>query len=161
MKAVIEQITVTINQEVECLRGLLDIVQAERKALLERQPERLTSLAERKIGMCRELGIMQEHRRELMRQVAGNGPAPAKLSDLTQHLDPAERAPFKQAVSRVRQLAASLNRINSLNRVHVEEALDTVEHVLSILTGQSGNDGYLNRGQLPVRQAPRMLARQV
>lgn len=161
MKSVLIQITATINQEIECLRGLLDIVQAERAALLEREPDRLISLAERKIGKCRELGAMQERRRELMRQVAGDGPAPAKLGDLAAYLEPPERGPFKQAVSRLRELASNLGRINNLNRVHVEEALDTVEHVLSILTGQTGDDRYQARGVPPARQAPRMLARQV
>jgi flagellar biosynthesis/type III secretory pathway chaperone len=161
MRAVLFEITGAINLEIDCLRSLLDVVHSERDALKERQHERLISLAERKIALCNELAGIQQKRRGLIQQVVGNKSAPAKLKDLTPLLEEDEREPFQAAVRQIRELARNLERINSLNRTHVEEALDTVEHVLSILTGQNRKETYVGRGRPPTKQAPRMLARQV
>ena len=104
---------------------------------------------------------MQDERRRLMDQLDPERPAAMKLSDLAQFMAPDEREPFKATIRRLSVMAERLNNMNSLNKQFIEEALDTVEHLLGMLTAGMPNPVYGKGGPRQTANRPRIFAREV
>lgn len=161
MQSALNEIKILLDLEISCLRQLIDTVGRERDALLQARHEDLLSIGEEKLRLADQMQQLQQKRRLLMSQVTGADQQPTKLIELVPHLPPAERTPFRQALNRVSELARRLAKMNQVNRDFVHEALDTVEHMLDVLTGRRDLNGYSPRGPASRPSRPRMLVREV
>lgn len=161
MQPVIDLIKIELGKEVQGFRDLLEVVQEERDILLTGKHERLLETSERKLSLSQNLSQVQEERRRLMEQLDPERPEILKLSDLVCYLAPEDRIPFKSVVRRLSTMADRLNSMNSLNKQFIEEALDTVEHLLGMLTAGMPNPVYGGGGPQQVATRPRIFAREV
>lgn len=162
MKPVIESVVEKLGEETQCYRELLALVEQERKILLEGQHERLIPTSEKKLEISQRLAEAQGKRRELMDRLSGEGKDPIKLRDLLSYLPREKRAPFRAATKNLSSMAQRLARMNQENAAFITDALDTVEHLLAILTGQHENEAYGSRGGPVNKQSmPRLVAREV
>lgn len=146
MQYAVEKITSELAKEVQCYRELLEVVQTERDILLKGDHRQLMGTAEQKLSLTERLSIAQANRREAMIAVSGAPEVPAKLIDLTPFLPKENRADFRSAVREAARLAKRLNQLNEGNKGFIEEALDTVDHLLGIITGQAKANTYDSRG---------------
>ncbi|MFH1035745.1 MAG: flagellar protein FlgN [Pseudomonadota bacterium] len=164
MNSDVREIKDHIEQEIGCYRELMAVVEQERRCLLEGRHEDLLACVEQKIGLAQHLGQVQESRRQAMSRISPDPLHPVRLRDLGMMLPTDERGPFRDMLVRAQALAERLSQSSANNKVFVEEALDTVEHLLGILAGQGHQQGYGANGALNHRAAtcpPRMLAREV
>ncbi len=161
MQPVIELIKIELGKEVQGFRELLEVVEAERDILLTGRHERLLETSERKLTLSKNLTLVQEERRKLMEQLDPERTGPMKLSDLMQFMEREDRDPFKITLRRLSIMADRLNSMNNLNKQFIEEALDTVEHLLGMLTSGAPNPVYGKIGPQQHIQRPRIFAREV
>jgi flagellar biosynthesis/type III secretory pathway chaperone len=161
MQPVIELIKIELGKEVQGFRDLLEVVEEERNILLTGKHERLLETSERKLSLSNNLAGVQEERRRLMDQLDPERPQPMKLTDLAQFMDAEERPLFRATVTKLAGMAGELNSMNNLNKQFIEEALDTVEHLMGMLTSGVPNPVYGASGPKPGASAPRILAREV
>ncbi|MGD8562208.1 MAG: flagellar protein FlgN [Desulfarculaceae bacterium] len=157
----ISQIKKHLSDEIECFRDLLTVVEQERDILLEGKHENLMSLSQRKLELSQKLAQTQNQRRRLMEGLSPNPKEPLRLSDLSRHLPKEERSSFRDLVRILGAMAKRLATMNQLNKGFVEEALDTVEHLLGILTASNRNQCYSAQGSSQAPNLPRLLAREV
>ncbi len=164
MNSDVQEIKLHIEEEIGCYRELMAVVEQERAILLGGRHEELLACVERKIGLAQRLGQVQEARRQAMSRISPDPDHPLRLRDLGMMLPNEERGPFRELLVRAQALAERLSQASSNNKAFVEEALDTVEHLLGILSGNGQGAGYGARGALKARAGtcpPRMLAREV
>ena len=161
MQPVIELIKIELGKEVQGFRELLDVVEEERDILLHGKHERLLDTSERKLTLSQNLSRIQDERRNLMDQLDPERSEPMKLVDLVQFMDPDDQGPFKATVRRLSVMAEQLNSMNSLNKKFIEEALDTVEHLLGLLTTGMPNPVYGGKGPQHTASRPRIFNREV
>ncbi|MFZ5586615.1 MAG: flagellar protein FlgN [Thermodesulfobacteriota bacterium] len=159
----LRQIQDLLVQEVTCYRELLAVVDQERAILLSGEHQGLNASAERKLELAKRLEAVRAERLAVMARLSPDPRRPLRLRDLAASLPPAERAPFKALLGKAQELAEAVNRKNQSNQGFVQEALDTVEHLLGLLSGRGGGQTY---GQGGRRQAaptgpPRLLTREV
>ena len=72
------------------------------------------------------------------------------------------RSGFRETARTLSTLAQRVAGLNELNKQFIQEALDTVEHLLGIMTGRKMRKAYGKKGK--VEEAPsisRFLAREV
>ena len=153
-----------IEQEVLCYRQLLEVVEQERQILLNGQHERLLGTNEQKLELAHRLGVVQDERRQALASLSPDPGRPLRLRDLGDMLSGQERGPFRAMLAKAQQMAERLAQASQTNRSFVEEALDTVEHLLGILCGQSRDHGYTASGARAAQGGPtrpRLLAREV
>lgn len=161
MRETMQQISDHLAEEIECYRELLRVVESEQQILLHGRHEELLGTADEKLKLSQRLAHIQTERRELMTKPSGDGVRPAKLIDMTRYLPSEERPEFREAVKKAAQLSRRLASQNQLNKGYLEEALDTVEHLIGILTGRGRGNAYGRRGRMEAARVPRMLAREV
>jgi flagellar biosynthesis/type III secretory pathway chaperone len=160
MQPVIEQIVEKLGQETQGFRDLLKLVEEEREILLSGRHENLIPLSEQKLGLTQRLAETQQQRRALMQKLSPDHPL--KLGDLVAYLPRERRNPFKTALKTLSALAERLTGLNQKNAVFIGDALDTVEHLLAILTGQDQKEAYGARGAAISKPSmPRLLTREV
>lgn len=153
MQQAMQTIADELEKEIQCYRELLDVVSAERDILLSGDHGRLAEVTEQKIGLSSRLARAQESRREAMKKVLRQpANASVRLGDLTPMLPADRRGEFKAAVREAGLLAKRLSHMSHTNRSYLEEALDTVDHLLGILTG--GNKGIVYGADGQRRHAP-------
>lgn len=158
----ISEITELLQMEIGYLRELAEQLQAEKEALLSARHDELIAIGEMKLTLGQRLAEVQEQRRGLMARLGGPGGPPAKLGDLDQHLPAAQRGPFRAAVRTAADLAKRLTRLNQANHDFVTEALDTVDHLIGVLSGRGRQgDSYGAKGVLRPATGPRMVTREV
>lgn len=162
MHKAMQKITQELENEIQCYRELLDVVTAERDILLSGDHKRLAETAEQKISLSNRLARAQEARRKALQTLAPrSAKQPAKLSDLTPLLPVDRQAEFKAAVREAGTLAQRLSQMNTTNRRYLEEALDTVDHLLAILTGQGQGHIYGSNGVRRNAPSRSMVTREV
>ena len=162
MKPILESVVEKLGEETQCYRELLELVENERKILLEGQHERLIPISEKKLEISQRLAEAQKNRRKLMEEISGDDEKPLKLSDLASYLPREKRAPFRITLRNLSDMAQRLANMNRRNAAFITEALDTVEHLLAILTGQHESEAYGSRGgPVSKQRLPRLLAREV
>lgn len=162
-QAELKQIQDHLAQEVSCYRQLLEVVDEERAILLSGRHQGLGASAERKMGLAQRLDEIRNARLEVMAKLSPDPAKPLRLRDLAASLPPAERGPFRALLGKAQELAEHITRKNQANQSFVQEALDTVDHLLGLLSGRAQNQTY---GQGGRRQAapigpPRLLTREV
>jgi len=160
MQTVMEQIVEKLGQETQGYRDLLQLVEKEREILLSGRHEDLIPVSEQKLGLTQHLAETQKQRRALMQSLSPDHPL--KLSDLTTYLPREKRSPFRAALKTLTALSERLASLNQRNAVFINDVLDTVEHLLAILTGQDRKEAYGARGAAANKPSlPRLLTREV
>lgn len=158
----VEKITTELAKEVQCYRELLEVVRNERDILLGGDHRQLMGTAEQKLGLTERLAAAQEGRRAAMLAVSGKADTPAKLIDLTPLLPQESRSDFKAKVREAARLAKQLSQLNEGNKGFIEEALDTVDHLLGIITGKNrSNMTYDSRGMAQGSGGRNLVAKEV
>lgn len=164
MNVDMSEISQRMAEEIACYRRLMEILEEERQILLGGDHQGLQSTAERKLALARELAELQDQRRQAMARLAPAGGPPPRLGDLAGLLPSAERGPFKTMLGKAQGLAQRLRQLSQNNKAFVEEALDTVEHLLGILANGARPRGYDASGALASHRNPgpaRMVVREV
>ncbi len=159
----INKITDLLAREIDCLRELTGQLEAEKEALLSGRHDQLLGINEQKLILGKKLADIQNQRRELMARLGPADADPPKLIDLGRHLPAEQRRPFRAAVRTVAAMAGRLARLNQANHDFVAEALDTVDHLIEVLSGR-GRQGasYGAEGVMRTPTArPRMVTREV
>lgn len=163
MRELTRQIEQVIREEIVGFRRLIELAEEEHEILLEGEHQRLMQTAEEKLSLCQELMAKREKRRQLIASLAPGADSHPSLELVEPHLEPGRKGPFRQAVAELAALAKRLGRLSDTNRLYLEEALDTVEHLLAIMTGverdPGGKEGPYRGGKAP--NLPRFLAKEV
>lgn len=162
-QAELKQIQDQLAQEVSCYRELLAVVDEERTILLSGQHQGLNASTERKLGLASRLETVRNQRLAMMAKLSPDPDQPLRLRDLAADLPPGERGTFRALLGKAQALAETVLRKNQANQGFVQEALDTVDHMLGLLSGRGQGQTY---GQAGRRQAaptgpPRLLTREV
>lgn len=161
MQPVFEQIMEQLHREIVGYEGLLDTLREERDILLTGDHDELLAISERKLGLARDLERMQRERVATMLQVLpGIGRRP-RLADLEPHLPPEMKAGLRKAVRILTTLSERLSQANQNNKGYIEEALQTVEHILGAIVDSGPKMVYQAPNGHEARRQPRLLAREV
>ena len=152
-----------IEQEIGCYRELLQVVDQERDILLSGDHSELPRQAEAKLGIARRLDQTRQARQDAMARLAPEPGQPLRLRDLAELLPAPERGAFREMLVRAQALAENLAAKNQNNRCYVQEALDTVEHLIGILSGRAQGQTYGQGGRRNAAPSgpPRLLTREV
>ncbi len=163
MRGQMEKIRTSLATEIGCFRELLTVAERERDILLKGSHQELMDTAQLKLAIAQRLSVAQQERRQLMSRLspAAGGGQPLRLRDLTAFLPPEDQAPFREALGEAKSLAERLSDMNRVSKRYVEEALDTVDHLLGILSGRGASQGYSPHGRPAAVGRPRILARSV
>ena len=152
-----------VENEIGCYRELIQVVEREKDILLSGDHSGLPSQAEQKLGIARRLHQTRQARQEVMTRLSPDPASPLRLRDLAGLLPVAERPVFRALLQKAQTLAENLVTKNQNNQRFVQEALDTVEHLMGILSGQGRNQTYGQGGRRNTAPSgpPRLLAREV
>lgn len=162
MHDALREITSLLETEIGCMRELTDQLVAEKEALLAARHEDLIPISDAKLKLAHRLAEVQDQRRALMKKIGGREGAPAKLIDLAPYIPKSQRGVFRQAVHTVADMAQRLTSMNQANHDFVNEALDTVEHMINMLSGAGQKSvAYSAAGVMSQTSRPRMVAREV
>jgi hypothetical protein len=163
MQEQLNDIRSTLGEEIVCYRELLSVAERERDILLKGSHQELMDTVQLKLDISQRLAARQGERRRLLEALSPDKRRPLRLRDLVGFLPPEEQGPFRTALGEAQRLAQRLGDLSAVSKRYVEEALDTVEHLLAILTGQgrSQAQGYAPHGQRPAPVRSRILARAV
>ncbi|MFW6093490.1 MAG: flagella synthesis protein FlgN [Pseudomonadota bacterium] len=102
---------------------LLDTLQSERRALVERTPDALEEIVARKESLCREIS---EHQHVVLAELQPDGSFPESMRELG-------------------ELAEQCRALNSMNGRIAQRARQTTRTLLGILTGEP-KDALYHRG---------------
>ena len=161
MDKLLHEIQERLDRERLLFGRLLEVVERERDILLEGEHLRLVANSEEKVELCQELAGVQKERRELMARLV---PAEEQAPDLDGlvRMAPAEmRVGLKSRLNELRRLARRLDQLNRRNQEFLEDALDTVEHLMGVLAGGKRQAAYRASGRQEALAGPRLLAREV
>nr|MCA1905438.1 flagellar protein FlgN [Desulfarculus sp.] len=152
-----------IEDEVGCYREMIQVVERERDILLSRDHSGLPEQAEQKLAIARRLHQSRLARQEVMSRISPDPARPLRLRDLAGLLPAAERGIFRALLQRAQSLAESLTAKNQANARFVQEALDTVEQLMDILSGRDRSQTYDQEGRRNATSSgpPRLLTREV
>ncbi len=161
MQARLSEISKSLDGELDCLHELVSLAEQERDILLGGRHQELMATSERKLGAALRLQKAQEERRELLESLELAGRRFARMGELTPLLPPEQRESFRVNLRQADQLAQRVTALNQNNKRFVEEALDTVNHLVNILSGGGQRTGYNAQGAPASSNRPRFLAREV
>ncbi len=161
MESLLYEIQEHLAREHILFRKLLEVVEKERDILLEGEHFRLLANTERKLELCQELARVQKERRRLMARLMPAEEQAPDLEGLVKLVSGDKRAELKSRIKKMRRLARRLDQLNQGNRGFLEDALDTVEHLMGILAGGRRQAAYRAGGRQEAVPGPRLLAREV
>ena len=154
-----QEIARILAKEVEGLRQLLEVVEQEKQLLLAGSPEDLVPVSEQKLAICRRLEELKAERTRAMERAGLDPASPAALEELIRWAPSSQRQGLKALVDKARAIARTVARVGENNKRYLQEALDTVDKLLAILTGTDQPQGY---GHHPPRAlGPRLVAKEV
>ena len=157
---IMADITRHVHTEIDYYRQLLLVMQEEREILLKGRHDDLMPNCERKLDLSDKLAAVQKVRQEMMKSFNSDDFEVNKLSQLLPLLAGEERDDFYLCLTEADALSRRLSELNQLNRTYINEALDSIGHILSIFSGQQAG-GYTSKGgRLPL-SGRRILAREV
>ena len=145
-----ERIKHLLNQETEGLSSLLEALDKEKDILLKGQHQDLMANSEHKLEICQQLESIQKARQELVLNMVIAGEPIVKLSQLAPLLQAEQRDAFREQLIKADNLSKQLHERNQLNRAFINEALDSIGHVLSIISNQHNASGYNEIGRAHV-----------
>ena len=156
------QINARLEDEIQSYSELLELVQEEKEILLSGDHDRLLETSEKKLAISGRLLKQQTERRRLMAVLLPKGGGQARIRDLEPHVNPESRSAFRETARTLTGLAQKVAGLNERNKQFINEALDTVEHLLGILTGRRRYDAYGSKGKVEeAPSSPRFLAKEV
>jgi flagella synthesis protein FlgN len=126
---------IVLTEEVECSRQLLDCLEAERAALIERDLDTLETTTRRKFDCSQQLNQLETRRGALVESL-GFKNSPANLQHCFKTLPCADRLSslWQQILGNIESCRAS----NLSNGSILESGRQHVEQALCILRGQTG-----------------------
>jgi flagellar biosynthesis/type III secretory pathway chaperone len=151
-----------VKTEISYYHRLLQVLQQERDILLSGQHDQLLLNCESKMSLSEELHDLQSARQELLAQftVPDEGEEVVKLSQQLPLLEEKQWPEFRALLQEADILSRRLQDLNQINRTYINEALDSIGHILSIFTDQ--RRGVYNARGGPVSLSGRkILARKV
>jgi len=125
----------TLTQEVECTRQLLDCLESERAALVERDLETLEVTTRRKLDCSQQLEQLETRRGALVESL-GFENTPGKLQQCFKTLPCAER--LSRLWKQLLENTESCQTRNLTNGGILESGRQHIELALGILRGQTG-----------------------
>lgn len=162
MENTISQVYEMLKAEADLYRELLLLAQRERDTLLSRDHSALAGISQEKVMLCQRLAQRQHERRQAMARLAPEGRQdPLRLRDFIGQLPPEQRGRFSAVHRQLADMATRLTHLNNESRGFVQEALDTVDHLLGILTGRGKGGSYGRRGQPQQAMGARLMTREV
>jgi flagellar biosynthesis/type III secretory pathway chaperone len=159
MSQTAKRIQAELAREIELNRRLLVVVQQERDILLAGRHQRLMETSQRKVELCGKLAEVQERRRRLAAELSPDGEPPARLGELLALVPEEYRPALREQVAELTALAREVERTNQGNREFVQEALDTVEHLMAVLASGGRTQAYGRSA--PQATLPRLVTREV
>ncbi len=135
-----------LNEEVEALKELTLVLQAEQTALVELDLEAIEGLATKKEELVGRLAALTLARKNVMDQLKATHPA---LSSMAADPSPGELAralgedDLTDSLRKIKSLAVSIGELNSINRSLVSGSLVHLRQAMSIL-GISSSPGLYN-----------------
>ncbi len=159
MSQTAERIQAELDQEIELNRRLLAVVEQEREILLAGRHQRLMETSQRKVELCGQLAQTQERRRRLAAELSPQGRPPARLGELPALVPEEHRPALRRRIAELTHLARQVERLNQGNREFVQEALDTVGHLMGVLAGGGRSQAYGRSA--PQATVPRLVTREV
>jgi flagellar biosynthesis/type III secretory pathway chaperone len=151
-----------VKTEVSYYHRLLQVLQQERDILLSGQHDQLLLNCESKMALSEELHELQSARQELLSgfNLQSEGEEMVKLSALLPLLEEEEQREYRALLQEADILARRLRDLNQINRTYINEALDSIGHILAIFTDQQ-RGGYNARGGPISLNGRQLLARKV
>ena len=149
-----------VHTEIEYYSQLLQVMEEERDILLKGRHDDLMPNCERKLTLSDKLAKVQQMRQEMMKHFNSDEFKVSKLSQLLPLLAEEQRECFRLRLIEADTLSRRLSDLNQLNRVYINEALDSIGHILSIFSGQQAGGYTAKGGRLPL-SGRRILAREV
>ncbi len=134
MHPILPELGEKIAGEIASYRELLAVVEEERRILLSGDHQLLFATGEKKLALAQRLLAQREARRELMGRIEIGGRTTLRLDEFANLLPPPERQVFRDHTHTLATLAERLASQNEANQGFLREALDTVEHILGIIT---------------------------
>lgn len=157
---IMSAITEHVHTEINYYRQLLRVMEQERDILLKGRHDELMPNCESKLALSEELATIQKERQRLAAYFNTEDFAVIKLSQLIPLMPEEDRAGFREMLVEADTLSRRMSELNQLNRSYINEALDSIGHMLSILSGQQAG-GYTAKGSRVPINGRRILTREV
>jgi flagellar biosynthesis/type III secretory pathway chaperone len=149
-----------VKTEISYYHRLLQVLQQERDILLSGQHDQLLPNCELKMALSEELHDLQAARQDLLAQFNGEGTEVVKLAELLPLLETEARREYRALLQEADTLSRRLHDLNQINRTYINEALDSIGHILAIFADQHAG-GYNARGAQVSTRGRRIVARAV
>lgn len=131
-----QQLSQLLHGELDATQHMLEILQQEHQALVEKDADKITQSSEEKLAQLKELEA-QFLRRDHFLESLGVNSKESGLASLLQAL--AAENPLTLQWQRLQQLAEELQRQNDINGSIVTLSQRHISMALDILTGQTGS----------------------
>lgn len=161
MQPAITQILGQLEIEIDAYQELLSLVEQEHQILLKGKHDELVFTSEKKLGLVKHLAKLQENRLAIMRGLLPEQAEAPRLKDLEPLLPAGLKSGFRLAKNKMTSLAKRLEAANQANRGFIEEALETVGHLIGIFTSSGRDSNYGPKAPREVSAPPRLLVREV
>lgn len=150
-----------VRQEESHLARLIEILQADQRAVARAQADEIEGNLRLKEAVLAEMQVSVEARRSLLESIGrAPGAASRTFDDLAGELPPAFREQGKAALDRVRSLRSALSELNDLTRRIMVHGLMLVRSTLGLIQGDGGVPVYGGKGDFRPSGATGRLVRQ-
>lgn len=151
-----------LRQEESHLTRLIEILQADQRAVAMARPEELEENVRLKESVLAEMQVVVEARRGMLRSL---GQAPGGIArtfdEMAESLPLSHREPALESLARVRSLRASLAELNELTRRIMTHGLQLVRSTLGLIQGAEAVPVYGGKGDVrPAASATGRIVRQ-
>ena len=126
-----------LTQEVECTERLLESLETERSALVQRDMSALAGSTEQKLALTQRLETLEKEREQLLAGIGFTGQAPELSAYLATHAGATLR--LRDLWQQVLANTEACRNANLTNGGILEVSRQHVEHALCILRGQAGS----------------------
>lgn len=151
-----------LRQEESHLTRLIEILQADQRAVALSRPDDLEENVRLKEAVLAEMQVAVEARRGLLQALGREAGAAARTFDeMAEALPPSHIGPGLESLARVRSLRASLAELNELTRRIMTHGLHLVRSTLGLIQGAESAPGYGGKGDFrPATGATGRIVRQ-
>ncbi|MCT4663311.1 MAG: flagellar protein FlgN [Tissierellales bacterium] len=155
MRAILDQLRVILQEELEVYKKLLDITLTKKDVITENRIQELDKMTQVEQSLIMKIGKLEESREKLVDQMGKRiGLKDFGMRELIDHLEDKDKSFFVE----IREdLLRTLNRIhdgNDLNKVLIEDSLEFVNLNLDLLTSVGQSDNYKQTAEDPGQVKP-------
>ncbi|WP_164549048.1 flagella synthesis protein FlgN [Amphritea opalescens] len=140
----LDQINALTLQGITLLTTLNELLDAEYKALQQREVEQLQTLVDNKTAVLLQLEENNQARNQCF-GAAGISPDKAGLTDYQARLTDAEGLSFKAHWSELEQILRQVNDKNKRNEIVISRNSRNLEQLMNILRGQNQKNTLYNQ----------------